>query len=63
MSVSYTHLDVYKRQAKALPGFLAFGPEFAHTPKLCHQANEYITQKDLLDAAKIYSRAIYALAR
>ena len=45
------------------PGFLAFGPEFAHTPKLCHQANEYITQKDLLDAAKIYSRAIYALAR
>ena len=49
--------------AKALPGFLAFGPEFAHTPKLCHQANEYITQKDLLDAAKIYSRAIYALAR
>ena len=49
--------------AKALPGFLAFGPEFAHTPKLCHQANEYISCQDLLDAAKIYSRAIYALAR
>ena len=49
--------------AKALPGFLAFGPEFAHTAKLCHQADEYITSQDLLDAAKIYSRAIYALAR
>lgn len=48
--------------AKLLPGFLAFGPEFAHTPKLCHQADEYITCQDLLDAAKIYSRAIYALA-
>lgn len=49
--------------AKELPGFLAFGPEFAHTPKLCHQANEYISKKDMLDAAKIYARAIWLMAQ
>ena len=47
--------------AKAVPGFFAFGPEFPHTPNLCHQANEYISRKDLLNAAKIYARAIYKL--
>ena len=48
--------------AKEIPNFLAFGPEFAHTPKLCHQADEYVSKKDLLDAAKIYARAILLLA-
>lgn len=47
--------------AKELPGVLAFGPIFAHTPNLCHQANEYISREDLLAAAKIYARAIYQL--
>ena len=49
--------------AKELSGFLAFGPEFEHTPKLCHQANEYISKKDFIDAAKIYARAIWLLAK
>ena len=48
--------------AKAVPGFFAFGPEFSDTPHLCHQANEYISCSDFLDAAKIYARAIYNLA-
>lgn len=48
--------------AKALPGFLAFGPQFPHTPSLCHQANEYISCEDMLVTAKLYARAIYALA-
>ena len=47
--------------AKELPGVLAFGPIFAHTPNLCHQADEYISREDLLAAAKIYARAIYEL--
>lgn len=49
--------------AKALPGFLAFGPVFPRTPNLCHQKNEYISCEDLLNSAKIYARAIYALAK
>lgn len=47
--------------AKDLPGVLAFGPIFAHTPNLCHQADEYISAADLLASAKIYARAIYEL--
>jgi len=49
--------------AKYLPGFLAFGPVFPGAPNLCHQVNEYIGCEELLKAAKIYARAIYALAK
>ncbi len=49
--------------AKALKNFFAFGPEFADSPKVMHQANEFIRQEDLLKATKIYTRAIYYLAQ
>ncbi len=49
--------------AKSLKNFLAFGPAFADTPGLAHQADEYITIAELLKCAKIYARAIYGLAK
>ena len=54
-------LGVAVAAASGLPGVLAFGPIFPHTPNLCHQADESISRADLLDAAKIYARAIYEL--
>lgn len=49
--------------AKVMKNFLAFGPEIAGEPNFVHQANESISQQHLLDVAKIYARAIYALAK
>ena len=49
--------------AKKFPNFLAFGPEDPDGPTLAHQADEYMTRRQLLDAARIYARAIYALAK
>lgn len=49
--------------AKTFPNCLAFGPEKLNEPNLAHQANEFITQEALLDLAKLYARAIYALAK
>lgn len=48
--------------AKVMPGFLAFGPEPLGQPTRAHQANEYYTEKELLDSAKIYARAIFRMA-
>ena len=49
--------------AKMFPNFLAFGPEPHDAPALAHQANERISKAQLLQAAKIYARAIYSLAK
>ena len=49
--------------AKKLPNVLAFGPSMPGAPFVAHQANEYIECKELLNAAKIYARALYALAK
>lgn len=48
--------------AKVMPGFLAFGPEPSDAPSRAHQADEYITEHELLRAAKIYARAIARMA-
>ncbi len=47
---------------RMLQNCLPFGPIFPGQENLCHQADEYISQKDLLHLAKIYARAMYALA-
>ena len=49
--------------AKKMKGFLAFGPEPAEGVTRAHQANEYFTETELLTAAKIYARGIYAMAK
>jgi len=49
--------------AKMMKNFLAFGPEVEGEPSFVHQANESISQKHLLNIAKIYARAIYELAK
>lgn len=48
--------------AKTIPNFVAFGPDKADSMR-AHQANEYITKGELLEASKIYARAIYELVR
>ena len=48
--------------AKTIPNFVAFGPSQADTMR-AHQANEFITKGELLEASKIYARAIYELVR
>lgn len=49
--------------AKTFPNCLAFGPEKLGEPNLVHQPNEFITQANFRELAKIYARAIYALAK
>ena len=49
--------------AKEMPNFMAFGPEPEGQPSRAHQTDEYITESELLEAAKIYARAIWRMAR
>lgn len=49
--------------AKEMPNIVAFGPIFPGKPDLDHQVNEYIEIEDLIRNAKIYSHAIYELAK
>lgn len=49
--------------AKEMPNIVAFGPLFPGEPELIHQPNEYIEIEDLMKNAKIYSHAIYELAK
>ena len=49
--------------AKKFPNFLAFGPEDPTRPTLAHQADEHMSRSALRDAARIYARALYALAK
>ncbi|MGM9662627.1 MAG: Sapep family Mn(2+)-dependent dipeptidase [Oscillospiraceae bacterium] len=48
--------------AKVMPNFLAFGPEPVDMPARAHQADEYISRRELRDAARIYARAIARMA-
>ncbi|MGM9618464.1 MAG: Sapep family Mn(2+)-dependent dipeptidase [Oscillospiraceae bacterium] len=48
--------------AKVMPNFLAFGPEPLDAPARAHQADEYISRRELRDAARIYARAIARMA-
>ena len=49
--------------AKHFKNFVAFGPQRQGDAEVAHQADEYISQSDLLEIAKIYARAIYELAK
>lgn len=49
--------------AKTMDNFLAFGPETMDQPSLAHQANESVSQGQLLFLAKLYARALYQLAK
>lgn len=48
--------------ATTLGTAVAFGPNFPGRPKLAHQKDEYISITDLMKCAKIYTRALVALA-
>lgn len=49
--------------ARSIPKAVAFGPLFPGQPELAHQKDEYIDVDDLVLNAKIYAKAIMALAR
>ncbi|MBR5429096.1 MAG: Sapep family Mn(2+)-dependent dipeptidase [Firmicutes bacterium] len=49
--------------AKMFPNFLAFGPEDPDEPSQAHQADERVHRSKLVEAARIYARALYALAK
>lgn len=49
--------------AKDMPNIVAFGPMFPGRPETIHNANEYIEIDDVVKNAKIYSHAIYELAK
>lgn len=49
--------------AKEMPNTVAFGPLFPGKSNFCHQINEYIDIDDLILDAKIFSAAIYELAK
>lgn len=48
--------------ARAIPKAVAFGPLFPGQPELAHQKDEFIGVEDLILNAKIYAKAIIALA-
>lgn len=49
--------------ARALDNCVAFGSVFPGKPKIEHQANEYISIKDLTKAVEIYALAVYELLK
>ncbi|MEG1311255.1 MAG: M20 family metallopeptidase [Romboutsia sp.] len=49
--------------ARALDNCVAFGSVFPGKPKTEHQANEYISISDLMNATEIYSLAVYELLK
>ena len=48
--------------ARAMPKIVAFGPMFPDSPETEHQKNEYMREKDMISARKIYEDAIEKLA-
>lgn len=48
--------------AKAMPNIVAYGPVFPGEEDFCHAADERISIASLLKAAKIYARALAAMA-
>jgi succinyl-diaminopimelate desuccinylase len=49
--------------ARAFNNCVSFGAMRPDEPDMCHQVDEYITVKNLIDACNIYAIAIYELAR
>ena len=49
--------------ARAFDNCVSFGAMRAGEPDMCHQVDEYITMRNLLDACNIYALAIYELAK
>lgn len=49
--------------ARAFKNCVSFGAMKTGEPDMCHQVDEYISMKNLLDACNIYALAIYELAK
>lgn len=49
--------------AKEMPNTLAFGPTFPGDPDVIHKPNEYVVIEDLIQMTKIYTHALYELAK
>lgn len=49
--------------ARAFENCVSFGAMKKDEPDMCHQVDEYISMKNLLDACNIYALAIYELAK
>lgn len=49
--------------ARAFDNCVSFGAMRSGEPDMCHQVDEYISMKNLLDACNIYALAIYELAK
>ena len=49
--------------ARAFKNCVSFGAARPEESDMCHQVDEYITMKNLLDACNMYALAIYELAR
>ena len=49
--------------ARAIKNAVAFGPLFPDSVETYHQKDEYITESDLITAAKIYAEALYELVK
>lgn len=48
--------------ARAFNNCISFGAMRPNEPDMCHQVDEYITLKNLIDACNMYANAIYELA-
>ena len=48
--------------AKAMPNIVSWGPIFTGEEDTCHQPDEYISCKSLMDNAKIFAQALFNLA-
>ena len=48
--------------AKAMPNIVSWGPIFIGEEDTCHQPDEYISCKSLMDNAKIFAQALFNLA-
>lgn len=49
--------------AKEMPNTLAFGPTFPGDPDVIHKPNEYVVIEALIQMTKIYTHALYELAK
>ena len=49
--------------ARALDNAVAFGPNFPGEKELAHQKNEFISVENLMKITRIYTKAIYELAK
>ncbi|MEG0771901.1 dipeptidase PepV [Clostridium sp.] len=49
--------------AKEMPNTLAFGPTFPGDPDVIHKPNEYVVIEDLIQMTKIYTHALFELAK